>query len=128
MSIDTTRLTSVRGRLTITPAMGELGTLLRDKRKELGLSLRAVADVAHVSFVTIRDIERGDIKQPRAETLSSLGVALGIPFRDLALAAYGANGDSPSPNGHTRQTPSESDSSCPPARGRKPGRVSGSIS
>jgi transcriptional regulator with XRE-family HTH domain len=116
-------LTSVRGRLTITPAMGELGTLLRGRRKELGLSLRAVADEAHVSFVTIRDIERGDIKRPKAETLSNLGAALGIPYRDLALAAYGVNG-----NGHSRQTPPEGITPCPPTDGRRPGKDTGSTS
>ena len=88
-------LTSVRGRLTITPAMGELGTLIRTRRKELALSLRAVANDAHISFVTVRDIERGDIARPTPETLQGLALALGIAYRDLALAAYRANGDTP---------------------------------
>ena len=95
MPIKTVYLTSVRGRLTITPAMGELGVLVRSKRAELGLSLREAGDRAGVSFVTIRDIERGDIGRPTPETLHALSAALGIPYRDLALAAYGANGQTP---------------------------------
>ena len=92
--------------------MGELGTLVRTRRKELARSLRAVADDANISFVTVRDIERGDIGRPTPETLQGLARALNIPYRDLALAAYGANGDTP-------PTPPKGESPCPPEIGRE---------
>lgn len=89
-------LTSVRRRHTFTLAMGELGTLIRTARTSRGLSLRKLEELAGIGFNTIRDIERGDIGRPTPETLQGLASALDIPYRDLALAAYGANGHSAS--------------------------------
>ena len=79
---------NVRGRRTITPAMSALGKLVRDRRDALHLTLRAAGEAAGVSFVTIRDIERGHVARPAQETLVGLSRALGIPMSDLATAAY----------------------------------------
>ncbi len=88
--IDEEPLLSVRGRRTITPAMGELGKLIRDARAKKRLSLRAAGAAAGVSFVTIRDIERGHVNRPSQDTLDGISKALDLPLADLALAAYGA--------------------------------------
>ena len=72
--------------------MGELGKLIRDARAKKRLSLRAAGAAAGVSFVTIRDIERGHVSHPSRITLNGISKALGIPLSSLALAAYGANG------------------------------------
>jgi len=69
--------------------------MIRTAREAQRLSLRALGELADVGFNTIRDIERGDIGRPTPETLQGLGRALGIPYRDLALAAYAANGNTP---------------------------------
>ena len=71
--------------------MGELGKLIRDARARKGLSLRAAGDAAGVSFVTIRDIERGHVNRPNRITLDGISKALDIPLANLALAAYGAS-------------------------------------
>jgi len=71
--------------------MGELGTLCFNRRKELGLTLRAVGEVAECSFVTVRDIETGNVLQPTRETLLGLATALELPIADLALASYGVS-------------------------------------
>ncbi len=71
--------------------MGELGTLVRHRREEKGLSLRAVGVVAGISFVNVRDIERGRIQHPTRDTLAGLAEALDIPIADLALASYGVS-------------------------------------
>lgn len=72
----------------MTPAMGSLGEIVRSARAAKGLSLRATGQAAGVSFVTIRDIERGHVKQPARETLTGLAFALDIPLSTLAVAAY----------------------------------------
>ena len=79
---------NVRGRRTITPAMSALGKLVRDRRDALHLTLRAAGEAAGVSFVTIRDIERGHVARPVQETLIGLSRALDIPMSELATAAY----------------------------------------
>lgn len=75
--------------------MGELGTIIREARRKKGWSLRVTGEAAGVSFVTVRDIERGHVQQPSRSTLEGLALAFDLPFATLALAAYSANGDSP---------------------------------
>ena len=79
---------SVRGRRTITPAMTALGQIVRARRQKRGLSLRAAGEAAGVSFVTIRDIERGHVGRPTQETLEGISTALDIPMSKLAQAVY----------------------------------------
>src|SRR5579863_7354645 len=56
--------------------MTEPGTLIREAREDAGLSLRALADRADVSFTTINRIELGQI-DPTIGTLRKVLSALG---------------------------------------------------
>lgn len=53
------------------------GARLRQKRTELGTSLRELADAAGVSFETIRKVENGEV-DPRLDTCERIAVALGV--------------------------------------------------
>ena len=68
--------------------MTALGQIIRTRREKRGLTLRATGAAAGVSFVTIRDIERGHVSRPTQETLEGISTALGIPLSKLAQAAY----------------------------------------
>ena len=90
----------------------QLGSEVRQARNAKGFSLDRLSKIAGVGLRTIHAIEQGESRHPTEETLRRLASALDIPYRDLALAAYGANGDTP-------PTPPEGDSPCPPETGRK---------
>jgi transcriptional regulator with XRE-family HTH domain len=66
-----------------------LGDVLRDRRSELGLTLREVSGTARVSLGYISEIERGQ-KEASSELLASLCDALEVPLsqvlRDVADA------------------------------------------
>jgi transcriptional regulator with XRE-family HTH domain len=55
----------------------ELATLLRDHRKEAGLSLREVAAEAGVPFTTLARVEAGKI--PDLTTFRNIALWLGVP-------------------------------------------------
>jgi transcriptional regulator with XRE-family HTH domain len=59
---------------------------VRDRREQLGLSLRALASKSGVSSSMISDIERG-AKSPAVSTLAALAGALGVPLSALIEAA-----------------------------------------
>ncbi|QYJ05309.1 helix-turn-helix transcriptional regulator [Nocardioides panacisoli] len=67
----------------------QLGDVLRERRAELGLTLREVSKEAQVSLGYISEIERGQ-KEASSELLGSLCVALDVPLsqvlRDVADA------------------------------------------
>lgn len=56
-----------------------LGDVLRDRRSELGMTLREVSGVARVSLGYISEIERGQ-KEASSELLASLCDALDMPL------------------------------------------------
>jgi transcriptional regulator with XRE-family HTH domain len=56
-----------------------LGDVLRERRAELGLTLRDVSKEARVSLGYISEIERGQ-KEASSELLSSLCTALDVPL------------------------------------------------
>jgi transcriptional regulator with XRE-family HTH domain len=66
-----------------------LGDVLRERRSQLGLTLREVSGVARVSLGYISEIERGQ-KEASSELLASLCDALDVPLsqvlRDVADA------------------------------------------
>ncbi|KAA1417006.1 helix-turn-helix transcriptional regulator [Nocardioides humilatus] len=66
-----------------------LGDVLRERRSELGLTLREVSGTARVSLGYISEIERGQ-KEASSELLASLCDALEVPLsqvlRDVADA------------------------------------------
>jgi repressor LexA len=73
----------------------QLGVKVRQARSRKELSLDRLSKIAGVGLRTIHAIEQGESRHPTEETLRRLATALGIPYRDLALAAYGADGDTP---------------------------------
>jgi transcriptional regulator with XRE-family HTH domain len=57
----------------------QLGDVLRERRSELGMTLREVSGVARVSLGYISEIERGQ-KEASSELLASLCDALDVPL------------------------------------------------
>lgn len=66
------------------------GQRLRQKRDELGVSLRELADAAGVSFETIRKVENGEV-DPRLDTCERIAVALGVSPCWLAFGVGASN-------------------------------------
>ncbi|UNX56565.1 helix-turn-helix transcriptional regulator (plasmid) [Georgenia sp. TF02-10] len=77
-----------------------LGDVLRERRSELGLTLREVSGTARVSLGYISEIERGQ-KEASSELLASLCDALDVPLsqvlRDVADAVAVEEGAVPQP-------------------------------
>ncbi len=59
-----------------------LGDVLRERRSELGLTLRELSGVARVSLGYISEIERGQ-KEASSELLASLCEALEVPLSEV---------------------------------------------
>lgn len=56
-----------------------IGHVLREKRFALGMTLRAVAELAHVSYSYLSEVERG--KKPiSSDAIWSVCQALGLPL------------------------------------------------
>src|SRR5215217_2335290 len=70
-----------RGRKDLLSAIGET---LRVVRTERGLTLRQVAEGAHVSISYLAEIERGE-KDPSSRVLESVAEGLGIETGTLLL-------------------------------------------
>jgi transcriptional regulator with XRE-family HTH domain len=69
----------------------QLGDLLRTKRRQLGLSTRALSDLADVPDSTIVRIENGMFAAPAPDKLARIADALDIPLADVyAIAEYAA--------------------------------------
>ncbi len=67
----------------------KLGNALKERRTELELTIKEVARRSGMTDSNVLRIERGDIPQPRPETLKSLADVLGLELSDLFnLAGY----------------------------------------
>lgn len=56
-----------------------IGHVLRERRAALGLTLRTVADMAHMSYSYLSEVERG--KKPiSSDAIWSLSQALNVPL------------------------------------------------
>ena len=75
-----------RAEASAKPEMG-LGAWIRQTRKDLGVSQRALADAAGLSRSYLCDIERGRGTQPSVNTLDKLAEALGASRAELLRAA-----------------------------------------
>ncbi len=64
--------------------LSAIGETLRTLRTERGLTLRQVAEGAHVSVSYLAEIERGE-KDPSSRVLESVAGGLGIGTGDLLL-------------------------------------------
>lgn len=75
----------------------ELGRLIRERRSELGLSVRQLAEQAAMNFATLSRIEQGRFAAPGPDKLARIAKALGIGTADLfGLAGYTVPADLPS--------------------------------
>lgn len=75
----------------------ELGKLLGQRRRELGLSKRRLAALTHMGDSTIVRLEQGGITSPSPAKLSRLATALHLSLADIfALAGYFVPGELPS--------------------------------
>jgi transcriptional regulator with XRE-family HTH domain len=80
-----------------------LGSILKARRDELGLSTYAVADAVGVEQSTIVRFEKGAFLAPRPDKLARLAEALGLVGADLfAMAGYTTPGDLPSLGSYLR--------------------------
>lgn len=70
-------LTIRQGRPTL-PSMGDLGTFVRARRLEMGLTLRQVAERSGLSYQLISQIELGTKPNPTTNTIKALARALEI--------------------------------------------------
>ena len=70
-----------RGKKDLLSAIGET---LRGVRNERGLTLRQVAEGAHVSISYLAEIERGE-KDPSSRVLESVAGGLDVEMGDLLL-------------------------------------------
>jgi transcriptional regulator with XRE-family HTH domain len=67
----------------------ELGRVLRSQREGLGLSQRAISQVAGIQHSTLVRLEQGAFPSPRPETLAAVTAALGLNLADIyTLAGY----------------------------------------
>jgi transcriptional regulator with XRE-family HTH domain len=67
----------------------QLGKTLKERRNALELTIKEVARRSGMTDSNVLRIERGDIPQPRPETLKSLADVLGLALSDLFnLAGY----------------------------------------
>ena len=64
--------------------LSAIGETLRAARNERGLTLRQVAEGAHVSISYLAEIERGE-KDPSSRILESVAEGLGVGMGDLLL-------------------------------------------
>jgi transcriptional regulator with XRE-family HTH domain len=67
-----------------TSLLAVIGETLRSERNERGLTLRQVAEGAHVSVSYLAEIERGE-KDPSSRVLESIAGGLGMETSDLLI-------------------------------------------
>jgi len=70
-----------------------LSELIRQRRKELGLSQVQLAIRSDLYQRTVSDLERGMVKRPNLKTLQALARGLDMPMSKLALAAGQADSE-----------------------------------
>jgi len=68
-----------------------VGNAVRERREELGLTLRTLAAQSGISASMISDVERG-AKSPTISTLAVLAAALGVPISTLVEPASSGEG------------------------------------
>jgi transcriptional regulator with XRE-family HTH domain len=67
----------------------DLGRRLRERRQQIGLSTRELAERASTTHATVVRLEQGAFNEPRPDKLQAVALALGINVADIfELAAY----------------------------------------
>lgn len=67
--------------------MNELGTFIKKKRTEKGMSIRRLAELSDISHTEVKRIEDGLRKQTSPQVLRSIASAIGVPYEELMAAA-----------------------------------------
>jgi len=67
--------------------MQSIGQLIRERRLALGMTQEQLEQRTGVSQTYISQIERGHTQRPEPATLRALSSVLGVPLRDLEIAA-----------------------------------------
>ena len=75
----------------------ELARVVRQHRQRVGLSQRALADMAGMSVRTLRDLELGRVSRPRRDTVTRLADSLGLNEHDRTVLLGPAAGGPPAP-------------------------------
>lgn len=78
---------------TINADMKNIGTILRSKREQAGLSQFALAVKAHVSPDYVSRVELGKCTNTGIETLNKLATALGVRMVDLLDSPQDCSGE-----------------------------------
>lgn len=81
--------------------MNELGSFIKEKRTEKGLSIRKLAELADISHTEVKRIEDGIRKQPSPQVLRSIASALGVPYENLMTVAGYIDEPADKPTGGT---------------------------
>lgn len=69
--------------------MNGLALKVQQAIDDLDISVREAAKRCDISFGLMTNILYGRTQRPKSETLRALEAGLGLPYRELALAAYG---------------------------------------
>jgi transcriptional regulator with XRE-family HTH domain len=77
--------------------MSSLGRFIEQRRTELGLSRRDLAELAHLSYPYVSQLETGE-RQPALKAMQTLAPALEVPVEQLAamVAREDCAGSAPS--------------------------------
>lgn len=75
--------------------MSDLGHFITEQRTAKNLSIRKLADLAHISHTEIHRLETGERKHPSPLTLRSIANALQINFDEIMQVAGYANNTLP---------------------------------
>ena len=82
--------------MTSRAAVARIGALVKAKRREEDLGLRAAADESHVSASTLSRLERGAANSlPDSDTLTRLSQWLNVPVSDLLSEKQDSQGPQP---------------------------------
>lgn len=82
-----------------------IGTVLKEKRRELGLTLSHVSSLAGMSTSQLAQLEGGVRKKPSFETISRVAHALRVSLDEIAAACgLGAVLDAQTPSETVRRT------------------------
>jgi len=79
-----------------------LGAYLRSERETAGLSLRQLAEAAHVAHGYLARLERGEQSNPTIEVLQKIAQALALDFDEL-LTKFGVQRTLPEPRVYFRR-------------------------
>ncbi|HBR03680.1 MAG TPA: transcriptional regulator [Ruminiclostridium sp.] len=67
--------------------MSNLGQYITNLRNAKKLSIRGLAELAHISHTEIARLENGERKNPSFSVLKSISNALGVSFNEIIKAA-----------------------------------------